>query len=368
MPVSFIRRITKKILMVLNITLSILFLLSAWLVTFSIPVGWLTGFLGLMIPYLILLQLLFLLFWLIAKPSYAIISLIALLLGWKQSYVLFAVKSIQPFSHAKDTVSLRVASWNLRGFNGLGKVAGRTPLLKKQIADAVLQYHPDIICLQEFNQSEKENHIALFSAQYRYHYFSADYQKRSGKYQSGCIIFSRWPLVATRRIPYPDAESLLYADVVMGTDTIRIFNTHLSSFRFNRDDYDDLEKIGAVEEQGVEASRNIFRKMKVAFQKREQQAILVKNTIAATTYPVILCADFNDVPNSFSYHQVTGAGLQDAFIQAGAGLGRTYISLAPTLRIDYIMAGSQWRVQQFGLVDEGLSDHFLLLADLKLEK
>jgi hypothetical protein len=25
-------------------------------------------------------------------------------------------------------------------------------------------------------------------------------------------------------------------------------------------------------------------------------------------------------------------------------------------------------VQQFGLVDEGLSDHFLLLADLKLEK
>jgi endonuclease/exonuclease/phosphatase family metal-dependent hydrolase len=368
MPATFIRRFTRNILFWLNIFFSATFLLLAWLVTLSVPVGWLTGFAGLVIPYLLLILVLFLLFWLMAKPLFAILPLLTILLGWKQVKVLVAIQSTQPFIKEKKKETVRVASWNLRGFNGVGKLAGRTPLLKQQIADAVLQYQPDIIFLQEFNQSDKENHIALFSKNYPYYYFAPDYQNKAGNYHSGCVIFSRWPMVATNRIPYPDAESLLYADIVKGKDTLRLFTTHLCSFRFNHNDYEDLQKIGAAQDQGAEASRNIFRKMKIAFQRREQQALLVRKKIEESTYPVILCGDFNDVPNSFTYHQITSAGLQDAFIRRSAGVGRTYTSLAPTLRIDYILVGEEWQVEQFGQVDEGLSDHFLLLADLKWEK
>jgi hypothetical protein len=64
MPAQFIRRITKRTLLGLNVALNMVFLLSIWLVSFSKPVGWVTGFVGLAIPYLILLQLIFLLFWL----------------------------------------------------------------------------------------------------------------------------------------------------------------------------------------------------------------------------------------------------------------------------------------------------------------
>jgi endonuclease/exonuclease/phosphatase family metal-dependent hydrolase len=368
MPASFIRRFTKHILLWLNIALCIVFLLCAGLVSMSFPIAWLTGFAGLIIPYLILLLLLYLLFWLMAKPVFIFFSLISLAIGWKQLYVLVAFQSTHAFSQNTNTEWIRVASWNLRGFNGIGKVASRTPLLKQQIAETILMNKPDIICLQEFNQSEKENHISLFSRQYPYYFFAPDYQNKAGDYFSGCVIFSRWPIVATRRIPFADAESLLYADVVQGQDTFRVYTTHLCSFRFNHDDYEDLQKIGAAQESGVEASRNIFRKMRVAFQRRGQQALVVKKKVKESPYPVILCGDFNDVPNSFTYHQITEAGLQDAFIQGSAGIGRTYTSLAPTLRIDYILAGPQWKVEQFGQVDEGLSDHFLLLADLKWEK
>jgi len=47
MPAQFIRRITKRTLLTLNVALNMVFLLSIWLVSFSKPVGWVTGFVGL---------------------------------------------------------------------------------------------------------------------------------------------------------------------------------------------------------------------------------------------------------------------------------------------------------------------------------
>jgi endonuclease/exonuclease/phosphatase family metal-dependent hydrolase len=44
------------------------------------------------------------------------------------------------------------------------------------------------------------------------------------------------------------------------------------------------------------------------------------------------------------------------------------MSLSPTLRIDYILPDFRWDVKQFTIIDEALSDHFLLLADLELKK
>ena len=368
MPAQLIRRITKRTLLSLNVALNMVFLLSIWLVSFSKPFGWVTGFVGLAIPYLILLQLIFLLFWLFAKPSLSVFSVICLVIGWKQILLVVAFQTIKPFAPTKTESIWRIADWNIRSFNGVGAASQGMAVIKKQISDAIQQNKPDIICLQEFNQSMDENHIALFTKNYPYYFFAANYQNKSGTYQSGCVIFSKWPIIATSRIPYPDAESLLYADIVRGADTVRIFTTHLRSFKFKKEDYEDLDKIGAAEEDGVEASKNIFRKMKRAFQYRERQAILVKKAIDASRYPVIVCADFNDVPTSYTYHQITHNRLQDAFLKGSAGLGRTYMSLSPTLRIDYILPDFHWDVKQFTIIDEALSDHFLLLADLELKK
>lgn len=368
MPAQLLRRITKRTLLGINGFLNVVFIISIVLVSLAEPVSWLTGFAGLAIPYLILLQFLFLLFWLFAKPGFAIFSFIALLIGWKQLYVLVAFQSTRSFEDEKSANFIRVANWNIRGFNGIGNSTRGMAVLKKQIVDAIQQHNPDIICLQEFNQSEGENHIALFTAQYPYYYFAPDYKNKSGTYTSGCIIFSKWPIIQTRRLPYPDAESLLLADLRKGNDTFRIYTTHLRSFKFKREDYRDMDKIGAPEEEAMEASKNIFRKMRLAFHYRELQALLVAKEIASCRYPLILCADFNDVPTSFTYHQISGAGLQDAFIKASAGLGRTYMSLSPTLRIDFILPSLQWQVHQFAIIDEALSDHFLLLSDLELKK
>jgi endonuclease/exonuclease/phosphatase family metal-dependent hydrolase len=82
---------------------------------------------------------------------------------------------------------------------------------------------------------------------------------------------------------------------------------------------------------------------------------------------VIICGDFNDVPNSYAYFRIKGQ-MQDAFLKKGFAVGRTFLSLAPTLRIDYIMADRRFEIRQLDLVDENLSDHMMLVSDILLKK
>jgi endonuclease/exonuclease/phosphatase family metal-dependent hydrolase len=58
--------------------------------------------------------------------------------------------------------------------------------------------------------------------------------------------------------------------------------------------------------------------------------------------------------------------MNDAFLQKGFGIGRTFSSLSPTLRIDYILTSKQFSVKQFNRVIKDYSDHYMIVADLKL--
>ena len=88
--------------------------------------------------------------------------------------------------------------------------------------------------------------------------------------------------------------------------------------------------------------------------------------IEESQHPTIVCGDLNDVPNSYAYFKVK-KDMKDAFLEKGLGVGRTYNSLAPMLRIDYILPDTSFTVQQFDMVDENLSDHAMLVTDLKLK-
>ena len=100
---------------------------------------------------------------------------------------------------------------------------------------------------------------------------------------------------------------------------------------------------------------------------RAPQADLVKEQISKSPYPFIITGDFNDVPNSYAYAKISD-GLQDAFLQKGFGVGRTFTALSPTLRIDHILITKDFEVLQFNRQVKSLSDHYMIIADLKLRK
>ncbi|MFP5042203.1 endonuclease/exonuclease/phosphatase family protein [Parasediminibacterium sp. JCM 36343] len=369
-----IARTTARIIMqALTIVIGLCFLMACMVPWLSPKNCWWIGFAGLAAPYLIGLLIFAIIFWLLVKPRWALLPITLLVLGYKQLDVVFAWHFKTSFSDAKSNDAIRILDWNVRGFNGLSESASSKKIIRTELAESILKQNPDIICLQEFNHSYgtaghpnlQADNIGLFTKTHPYYYFSRDYKTANG-YASGSIIFSKYPIIDTGKLKYPKGESIIFADMVIGGDTLRIYTTHLQSFKFKKGDYDNIDKIADNEDDALLASKSVFNKMKPAFKRRAEQAGLVKQWLGNSPYRSIITGDFNDVPNSYTYFTIKG-DRQDAFLEKYFGFGRSYISLAPTLRIDYILPDTSFLVQQFDMEDEGLSDHIMLISDVKLK-
>ena len=109
--------------------------------------------------------------------------------------------------------------------------------------------------------------------------------------------------------------------------------------------------------EDVDNSKSIIGKYRTGFIKKFYQS----------KYPVIVCGDFNDVPNSYAYSTI-GKGLKNAFAEKGTGIGRTFVSISPTLRIDNIFVDKRFTVEQYVRIKRNLSDHYAISADLFFNK
>lgn len=334
---------------------------------------WFVGILSLLLPYLIIILVFAIIFWLITKPKASLIPILALMIGWRQIKVVFSYHIFSSFqTEEKVPGSLRIVSWNVANMYGISNKQSKKKYDRKEIASTIQGLSPDVICLQEFNHSETQggnaDNIGLFSKSYPYHYFSKDVNKREGFYQSGSIVFSKFPIIDTAKIRYPKgiSESFIYVDILHGSDTIRIFNVHLQSYKFSPEDYEDINQIKKQSDSTLTASVSILKKMQIAYSRRAVQANLIRKYLDSTRIPNIICGDFNDVPGSYAYFKIKGTNRRDAFLKKSWGVGRTFYAIAPTLRIDFIMPDDRFKVSQFDLIDENLSDHLLLVADMNL--
>ena len=144
-----------------------------------------------------------------------------------------------------------------------------------------------------------------------------------------------------------------------------MFNCHLQSLRFSNSNLDYIQNPAIKTGTDLKKSKNVITKFKNAFLRRQGQADRVRAEIEKSPYPVIVCGDFNDVPNSYAYETI-GKNLQDAFVKKGTGLGRTFSGISPTLRIDNIFVDKRYSVNQYVRVQKKLSDHFPIITDISL--
>jgi endonuclease/exonuclease/phosphatase family metal-dependent hydrolase len=334
---------------------------------------WFISLLGLGFALLLGLLILFLLFWVIVKPRYILISLIPLLIGVKSITAMFAFHAPDDFNYGKQKSVLRVASWNVARFIEWKRNNNKGSQKRIKMFELLKAQNADVLCLQEFFHSTDSVYydnlrVVMKQLGYPYYYFSWD---DDGWLQwNGQAIFSRYPIIDSGLVRYPkpgQTESLIHADIKWNNDTIRVYTTHLQSVQFKQQDYESINEIKNREDSILENSRNIFSKLKRAVIFRSRQADIVAEITGNSPYPFILTGDFNDVPNSYTYFTIR-KNLQDAFLKNGFGIGRTYSTLAPTLRIDYILATREFTIPQFNRIVKDYSDHYLLVADLRLKK
>lgn len=369
-----VRLFTKRFIVFCNIIVALLFLLGAYGYWFNPQKFWFIGLLTLGNFYVLLLLIGFLLFWLLAKPKMIFISLAAIALAWNPLRQLVKLRVSSGFELKKEKSQLRIMSWNIEHF----EIAThkKNPEKKQQMLQLINTYHPDVACFQEMVGNENNpaaiNYLPDIAATLQMPYYFYAYNPKLSydkDHQFGIIIFSKFPFIKKEMISHnPNNYNSIfqYADVAVGKDTVRVFNLHLQSLRFSNEDLQYLDEPNIDNKSNFKNSKNIISKFRTGFAKRRVQSIHVKEEMNKSPYPMVVCGDFNDVPNSFAYHHI-GNGLNNAFAAAGTGIGRTYSHIAPTLRIDNIFVDKRFVIHQFARDGKRISDHFPIVADVELE-
>ena len=370
-----VRRFTKGALIFCNIIVGICFLVSCYGYWFDPIKLWFVGFLTLGALYFLLLLVIFFFFWMLVKPPYMLITIICILLAWQPLRQLIKVRNAQSFSMTKADNNLRVMSWNIEHFEILTHKTH--PEKKLQMLSLINNYKPDVACFQEVvagdSSTEAINYLPDLkqSLNMPFHYYSYNPKLDFDKdHRFGIIIFSKYPLVGEKTISHKpnDYNSIFqYVDLLKDKDTFRIFNLHLQSLRFSSADLAYIDEPSIDDENNFSQSKNIVYKFKIGFLKRKKQSDFIKQEVNKSPYPVVVCGDFNDVPNSYAYHTI-GKGLQNAYTEKGTGIGRTFSGIAPTLRIDNIFADKRFTIEQFVRHNKKMSDHFPIIADLYYNK
>lgn len=383
MPKSLFRRLSKNFLICINSIFAAIFIIGCY-GKFFFKLGWVFGLFPMGTFYLFFVLILFAVFWLMANRVWSLISVVAIVICIGPLQHIIPFKMPTTFDVLPRADDLRVMSWNVAQFDLLYNK--KKPAIRDDMMALINKYKPDIACFQEMVAADtlvnlnndyyrKYRFVSVFEyaekLNYPYYFFSYDFRHDFLNHQHfGTIIFSRYPIVNRQRCsfpPYNYNSDFQWADIVKDGDTIRVFNLHLQSYKFTEGNRNFIEDPKMETQQDISRSKSVISKFKKALLLRQQQVDRIKAEIDKSPYAVIICGDFNDVPNSYAY-QTIGHNLKNVFAEKGSGLGRSYSSIAPTLRIDNIFTSPSFTVNQFLRLPVKLSDHYPLITDLGKNK
>lgn len=339
-----------KFLFLLN-SLFAAILLFSYLLPYIPPVKFaLLSVLSLGVPMLILINVIFLLYWLFKLKRQLLLSLIVLLIGFNHLTSIYEISSGGDENKTSTEGELQVMSYNVRHFNQ-EKIYGHEGKIAEEVAGLMREEDPDIVAFQEY-YSEEGAVKQVFPHNY--------IKMKTKSAEFGLAIFSKFPIIKTQSLNFPSRSNnnAVYADIVVNKDTLRVINVHFQSFS-EKPDMDNIQS---------EHSKRVFLGMGQTFAIQQQQMEMVLDVIYDTSYKVILMGDFNNTAYSYIYRKLrsAGFGLNDAYKEEGSGFGRTFNFDYFPLRIDYIMAGDKLEVTSFEVIEALYSDHFPIKAGLKL--
>ncbi|NJN27936.1 MAG: endonuclease/exonuclease/phosphatase family protein [Cyclobacteriaceae bacterium] len=320
----------------------------------SPDIFWLSGFFALAIPLVILVHFVFLLFNTRKLKAGFFYHLIMIALGFifiKVSYAL---------SLGNDTGKLKVLSYNVRVFNNYATLKNEGYASSKKMVAWSVENDAPVKCFQEYYNNDKSDIFdvkkRLSKAGWKHQHFKIVLQDRA-KAEFGIAIFSKLPIVHRGEVLSSSGDFLntIFADIIVGNDTVRIYNTHLESMSIDENNVVDTDRLAkSYKDTGV--------RLRKGFISRARQVKALTASIAQCRHKTILCGDLNELPYSYPYFALRGH-LNNAFEKAGTGFGFTYNGKLFFLRIDNQFFSDQIEINSFvthRTVD--YSDHFPLTA------
>jgi endonuclease/exonuclease/phosphatase family metal-dependent hydrolase len=323
---------------------------------------WPLALLAFAYPFQLLAHAGFLVYWLLFRRKRMLLSGVALLIGYGHlaDHVQLAGSNAPPAEELGEPVKL--LSWNVRLFDLYNWDDNERT--RDAIFDVLAREDAGILCLQEFFHSTDKRYFRTRDAIVDELGCRAEHTAwtHTARYDQhyGIATFSRHPIARRGRVPFGRKTNniCIWSDIVLGADTVRVFNAHLASVHLGDADYGFIDSLGSDPSADLvkEHGGRIASLLRDGLVRRAAEAAVIDSAMRASPHPVIFCGDINDVPMSYAYRLLRG-DKRDAFAESGQGLGGTYIGKLPKLRIDHILHDEAIESWDFQRLPEELSDH-----------
>lgn len=324
---------------------------------------------GLYYPVLLIINLVFIVFWVFIYKRYILISFIVIIFGFTNLNNTFNFSSAST-AEIIDSNTFKVLSYNVRQFQANDKFTKL--IVQNDILNFLTEQNADIICLQEFQSHNKNIYEPLKQIRDTLNtgtYYYESYYNPRYNYLTGLVTFSTLKAINKGKLKFDGSRTFaIYTDLLMGFDTIRVFNIHLASISLNRNDIDFVIKPDMEDNEEFKTKAGkIYEKLTKAFIIRQKQVEVLKQEIEKSPHKILLAGDFNDTPSSYVYNQISKL-LTDSYTEKGSGMGITYAGKIPMLRIDYIFASENFKTLEFTKHNILRSDHYPVSAVFKTKK
>jgi len=338
-----LKKVFNGFMLLLNIGMSALLLLACLLPYISVALVPSMSIFSLFVPFLVLGNLLFLIYWMIQFKKIVFLPIVSLGIAYFFIGSFFQFRAERPMPPSQD---FSIMSFNTRLFNKYQW--SDDPSIANQIVAFIKKTDPSVICFQEFDVSMKKRFMS-----YPYVYISASDNSK----QAVQAIFSKFPIAAKGMLPFPNStNTAIFVDLRIKGDTVRLYNIHLQSLRVK------------PEASSLEAGtrERLYKRLKVSFAKQKAQADIIATHKSDSPHKVIVAGDFNTNQFSSVYHTIKGA-LTDSFTSAGSGYGKTFDFKYFPMRIDFLLSDPSFEITYHKSFPLSLSDHFPVLVDYRLD-
>ncbi len=323
---------------------------------------WPLAFLGLSYPILLFANLLFVITWALLKNKYFLFSIGCILMGYTHLSGFIGIGGLFNPGATNQENTLKIVSFNSYFIRIKESFKRARP---ETWNDLINDLDADVICFQEFPGRYR-------SRNYFEPYLKAldklPYHTTSNSQKKELAIYSAYPIVNTQEKYFENkSNGYLLADIEVNGQLVRVLNVHLQSNAVSGIANKIAQKGNLQERETWVRVKGMMRNYRDGVKIRAKQAELIAELIQRSPYPLIVCGDFNDVPQSYAYGQISRE-LTDTFKAAGKGPGITYAGNVPMLRIDYILSSPIFKVCSAGVKEQkDISDHYPVWAILKLE-
>ncbi len=374
MPKSLTKKPKKSIfrfrpLLWVNYGFIILLLITQLSPLLAPDIFWPLTILAFAFPALLIINIVFVLFWLMFLKRYFLYSLLALILSYSLILDHFQYQNSEPIEETENTISL--FSFNARNLSNNNAYRG-DKMIRNQIVEFVADQSAEIICFQEFQtyptkgvraELDYKNRLALANM-----HITPYLKENTHEFLDLIVLYTKYPILNSYDF-YLDGKAYgFYVDLKIEKDTIRLFNLHLESNHFNRSDYHIFTKNETkIDTEKRNRIVRLIQKLKKYSIKRSFQARTIKKEIDNSPYPVVVVGDFNDTPASFAFQHISNK-MRDAFREKGNGYSNTFNGDLPPMRIDYVLFAENFKVVDYQVLKPDLSDHYPILVKFETGK